>query len=48
MHMQNELLSPGVAVGTIAIAAGAVGFICHRAKSLINSDRFALMGIMGA
>jgi len=46
--MVNELLSPGVAVGTIAIAAGAVGFICHRAKSLINSDRFALMGIMGA
>jgi len=48
MHMANELLSPGVAAGTIAIAAGAVGFICHRAKSLINSDRFALMGIMGA
>lgn len=48
MHMANELLSPGVAAGTFAIAAGAVGLICHRAKSLINSDRFALMGIMGA
>ncbi len=48
MHMANELLSGGVAAGTFAIAAGAVGFICHRAKSLINSDRFALMGIMGA
>ncbi len=48
MHMANELLSGGVAAGTFAIAAGAVGYICHRAKSLINSDRFALMGIMGA
>jgi len=48
MHMANELLSPGVAVGTIAIAAGAVGFICHRAKRFITSDKFALMGIMGA
>jgi len=48
MHMANELLSGGVAAGTFAVAAGGVGLICHKAKSLVNSDRFALMGVMGA
>lgn len=48
MHMANELLTPAVAAGTFAVAAGAVGVVCHKAKSLVNSDKFALMGIMGA
>jgi len=48
MHMANELLSVPVAIGTLGTAAAGLGLICHKAKSLITSDRFALMGIMGA
>jgi len=48
MHMANELLSVPVATGTLAIAAGALGFICKQARGFISSDKLALMGIMGA
>jgi len=48
MHMANELLSAPVAAGTVAIAAGAVGYICHKARDIVTSDSFALMGVMGA
>jgi cobalt/nickel transport system permease protein len=48
MHMANELLSVPVAAGTLAIAGGCLGFICKKAKQLIDSDKIALMGIMGA
>ena len=48
MHMANELLSVPVAAGTLAIAAGGIGFICKKARRFITSDRFALMGILGA
>ena len=48
MHMANELLSVPVAVGTLGAAATGVGFVCHKAKNIITSDKFALMGIMGA
>ena len=48
MHMANELLSVPVAAGTLAIAAAALGFICRKAGKVITSDKFALMGILGA
>ena len=48
MHMANELLSVPVAAGTLAIAAGAVGFVCKKLKQSVTSDKFALMGVMGA
>ena len=48
MHMANELLSPVVAAGSFAVAGVAVGVICHRARELVTTDKFALMGIMGA
>jgi len=48
MHMANELLSVPVAVGTLGAAAAGVGFVCQKAKTEITSDKFALMGIMGA
>lgn len=48
MHMANELLSIPVATGTLAIAAGALGFLCRKARQIITADKFALMGILGA
>jgi len=48
MHMANELLSVPVAAGTLAIAAGGVGFVCRKARGIITSDKLALMGILGA
>jgi len=48
MHMANELLSVPVAAATLGAAAAGLGLVCHKAKSIITSDRFALMGIMGA
>ena len=48
MHMANELLSVPVAIGTLGAAAAGLGIVCHKARSVITSDRFALMGIMGA
>jgi cobalt/nickel transport system permease protein len=46
--MANELLSVPVAASSIAIAAGALGLICKKAKPILGSDKIALMGIMGA
>jgi len=46
--MANELLSVPVAAGTLAIAAGGLGFICRKARQIIASDKLALMGILGA
>ncbi len=48
MHMANELLSVPVAVGTLAIAAGGLGFICRNVREVIAADKLALMGILGA
>lgn len=48
MHMANELLSVPVAAGTLAIAGGALGFICKKVKQIITADKLALMGILGA
>jgi cobalt/nickel transport system permease protein len=48
MHIANELLSVPVAAGTIAIAAGGVGFICRKARKVVTSEKLALMGILGA
>jgi cobalt/nickel transport system permease protein len=48
MHMANELLSIPVATGTLAIAAGGLGFICRKVRQVIAADRLALMGILGA
>ena len=48
MHMANELLSVPVAAGTLAIAAGGLALICRKAAKVVASDRFALMGILGA
>jgi len=48
MHMANELLSIPVAAGTLAIAGGALGYICKKVREIIVSDKLALMGILGA
>jgi len=48
MHMANELLSIPVATGTLAIAAGSLGFICRKVRRIIAADKLALMGILGA
>ncbi len=48
MHMANELLSIPVAAGTLAIAAGSLGFICRKVRQIIAADKLALMGILGA
>jgi len=48
MHMANELLSVPVAAGTLAIAAGGLGFICRNVRQVIAADKLALMGILGA
>ena len=48
MHMANELLSIPVATGTLAIAAGSLGFICRMVRQVIAADKLALMGILGA
>jgi cobalt/nickel transport system permease protein len=48
MHMANELLSVPVAGGTLAIAAGALGLACKKAKKIVTPDKIALMGILGA
>ncbi len=48
MHMANELLSIPVAAGTLAIAAGSLGFICRKVRRIIAADKLALMGILGA
>lgn len=48
MHMANELLSVPVATGTLAIAAGSLGFICRKFRQIISADKLALMGILGA
>jgi len=48
MHMANELLSVPVATGTLAIAGAGLAFICKKARKIIASDKFPLMGILGA
>jgi len=48
MHMANELLSIPVATGTLAIAAGSLGFICKKVRQVIAAEKLALMGILGA
>ena len=48
MHMANELLSIPVATGTLAIAAGSLGFICRKVRQAIAAEKLALMGILGA
>jgi len=48
MHMANELLSIPVAAGTLAIAAGSLGFICRKVRQVIAAEKLALMGILGA
>jgi cobalt/nickel transport system permease protein len=48
MHMANELLSVPVATGTLAIAAGSLGFICRKVRQIIAADKLALMGVLGA
>jgi len=48
MHMANELISLPVAAGTIAAAAGGLGWLCRKARSQLLSEKAALMGILGA
>lgn len=48
MHMANELLSVPVAAGTMAIAAGGMGFVCGKVRQIITAEKAALMGILGA
>ncbi|AQT68491.1 Energy-coupling factor transporter probable substrate-capture protein NikMN [Anaerohalosphaera lusitana] len=48
MHMANELINPAVAGGSAVIAASWLGWICKKARKVIDHDKFALMGLMGA
>ncbi len=48
MHMANELISMPVATGTIAIAAGGLGWICRAARQSILTEKTAMMGVLGA
>jgi cobalt/nickel transport system permease protein len=48
MHMANELLSVPVAGTTLAIAGGALGFICRQTRKVLSSEQLALMGVLGA
>jgi len=48
MHMANELLSVPVASGTLAIAGGALAFICRKVRNVLTGDKLPLMGILGA
>jgi cobalt/nickel transport system permease protein len=48
MHMANELLSVPVAGATLAIAGGALGFICRQTRKILRSEQLALMGVLGA
>jgi cobalt/nickel transport system permease protein len=48
MHMANELLSVPVAGTTLAIAGGALAFVCRQARKAIRTEQFALMGVLGA
>jgi len=48
MHMANELLSVPVAAGTLTVAAAALGFVCSKARQIVTSEKFALMGVLGA
>jgi cobalt/nickel transport system permease protein len=46
--MANELLSIPVATGTLAIAAGGIAVICRKAGKLLEPEKLALMGVLGA
>jgi len=48
MHMANELLSVPVATGTLTIAAAGLGFISRKLRQIITTEKFALMGVLGA
>ncbi len=48
MHMANELLSLPVAAGTLATAAGALGWVCRRVQQALTAERLALTGMLGA
>ncbi len=48
MHMANELLSVPVAFGTLALAAGGLGLVCRKVKAAVTTERWAIMGVMGA
>jgi len=48
MHMANELLSPGVAVGMIVVAGMCVMFASWQTRSSFDPAKVPLMGVMGA
>jgi cobalt/nickel transport system permease protein len=48
MHMPNELLSPGVAVGFLVLAAALLAYASYRSRRQFDADRLPLMGVMGA
>ena len=48
MHMANELLSMPIAGTSLALAAGSLGLVCKKCQQSVSTDRFALMGILGA
>ena len=48
MHMANELLSVPVATGAIAVAGTFIGILCRTLRNALSSEKFALMGVLGA
>jgi len=48
MHMANELLSVPVAATSLAVASAAVAAICRSLRRAVSSDKFAMMGVLGA
>jgi len=48
MHMANELLTPGVAVGFIALSAAVLALASWQTRVRFDPARVPLMGVMGA
>lgn len=48
MHMQDTLLSPAVALATLALAGAALLAASVRARKTVSSEKIPLMGVLGA
>ena len=48
MHMANELLTPGVAIGLLVLAGAGLAFSSWRTRLAVDDAKAPLMGVMGA